>query len=117
MTKLSLKKTWEETLRMWKWIDEQIAVNPELIVTRLKYEWLTKEGYKKRVMNGCFLCEYASNHMEFCELMCKNCPATLVEETFYCNNSAYNWANQPRQFYKKLVELNELRLSKKGKKK
>ena len=116
---MTLEKTWEECLRMWKWIAgiKLDKINYSLRgtdVLRLKEIWLNANNYVD-VYNDCFFCDYATKaHGGVDPGSCKNCPAQFVEAGFNC--CAYpNYASKPIEFYNLLVELNKKRLSKKGK--
>ncbi len=102
--KLTLKKTWTECLRMWKWIAEQVEAGSKKTGKKLKDEWMEKNNYSGIVMCNCFFCEYTARHKHGCE----SCPGHLVDKTFNCNNNSYNFYWKPIAFYKELTKLHNL---------
>jgi hypothetical protein len=118
--KLSLEKTWIECLKMWKWIVEQIKKDPNIGVITLKSEWLVKNKYKG-LEGNCFFCDYDQSTIDsnggiYNIKICKYCPGRLVNRKFNCEYTSYDWYDKPIAFYKKLLELNRIRKSKKIKK-
>ena len=115
MKKLNLDETWTLCLKMWKWIAKKRRESSyKLSVYRLKEEWLTKHGFDPdTVMDTCFFCEYRIARKDTDE--CYLCPAVKVNPDFRCSNSSYHYAYKPIAFYKKLAELNKIRLSRKKK--
>ena len=65
MAKLTLKQTYELCTELWTWLSE----NPR----KLKQEWPRWEEFCW-VKNGCFACEYASQHEDELTDYCKFCP-------------------------------------------
>ena len=130
MKKLSLEKTWEASLEMWKWISESDVGPTGAGAYEVKKFYLLETGKYKDVLNNCFFCEYAHQHNGFDNgLMyegacCTKCPGCLVDKDFDCENfggevACLTWDNNPKEFYKLLVKLNKVRkakLAKKGKK-
>ena len=58
---MTLKKTWDECLRMWKWIVEQNPISVEA-VWGLKKEWIKDNEYEhKSIWGWCFFCAYNKN--------------------------------------------------------
>lgn len=120
MKKLTLGKTWSECLRMWKWIAEQKKKHNTKLIPALKGEWLDDNDYgEDDIANDCFFCDYALNKSDSYyigvrdEDCCKYCPARKIDADFLCMYRDYDFEDRPIQFYAKLVELNEIRLSKK----
>jgi len=127
--RLTLDETWEECLRMWKWI----ASSPRLpkhkcpshyLIVELKRTWLKKEGYDPQGMaDKCFFCEYAvqkyidSNGKlpKSLSLRCSYCPGRKVSRKFDCMCDDYNYARFPKRFYAELCRLNKIRMDKKRK--
>ena len=102
--KLSLNKTWQFCLRMWKWIADEKKNGRIKSVYNLKNEWLRKNGFKDvRIIQRCFFCDYANDE-------CFRCPPRLINSSFDCMNNPYNWQYEPTKFYEKLVEINKKRL-------
>lgn len=119
MKKLSLDKTWSECLEMWKWIAGKIKENPVSNIEALKKEWLEKNGYDYYgVCCGCFFCAYDERHEDRGDVDCCYCPAILVNpalKSYFCEQEEPSYDNDPIGFYKKLVALNKIRLSRKHK--
>ncbi len=116
---MTLEKTWEECLRMWKWIAEEgvniLNADVHDRVSYLKMIWLSINGYS-RIYNDCFFCDYVEKHGRSSDWKCCiYCPAQKVDEGFCCQDYGTHWSSNPIEFYERLVELNEKRLSKKGK--
>ncbi len=111
--KLSLDKTWEECLRMWKWI----AYGKHKIQSsnRLRQEWLRDNGYDGDILsNDCFFCEYIKKYVKcWCGENMLHCPAEKIDKNFDCVCDEYSYLSHPRKFYKKLKELNKIRLARK----
>jgi len=109
MKKLTLAKTWQECLRMWKWIDKQIEKDKDLYAGDLKWQWLRENSIGTLHM-GCFFCEY--DLRESGEDHCISCPGKLINKRFECERVTYCWADKPRKFYQKLLQLNAKRKAK-----
>ena len=103
--KYDLDQTWELTLKMWKWIDEQVDAGSEATVTILKKKWMSDNNFENIRFN-CFFCEYDSNSH------CRKCPGKVVDNTFDCSEFEYGYARRPREFYAKLLELDKIRKAK-----
>lgn len=118
---MTLKKTWEECLRMWKWIaKEGVGIFDDDVynkVYNLKRVWLSINGYSNtNILNDCFFCGYTEKHGGEIDCgNCINCPAQKIDEYFCCQDVGTHWSDNPIEFYKRLVKLNKKRLSKKGK--
>ena len=104
---MTLNKTWEECLRMWKWI-AKVHKDGNGDVERLKRKWLKEHGYKPSgIHEQCFFCNAARNN-------CPKCPGKQVSKSFDCTKRpTYKYDEKPKAFYRKLVELNKKRLAKK----
>ncbi len=102
---MSLAKTWQECLRMWKWIVARWKSH--MSVYDLKCEWLDSHGYGKlRIMESCFFCHYSGRRTTD---FCTQCPGALVEKRFHCEDcESHEWFNPPA-FYRKLLSLNKKR--------
>lgn len=121
---LTLDQIWEECLKMWKWIVENPEAKKCIWVWAAKDAWLIENGYvPSEVENTCFFCSYSSSidncwndddEDEGSWLNCPSCPAKLVDKTFSCHASEYDYLSKPVEFYQKLLELDEIRRSKNG---
>ncbi len=112
---MTLNETWEECLRMWKWISRNAWRYPS--IQHAKCRWLELNGYdldKKWLVDECFFCEYATKAAKRGKKLgpCKYCPAAKVESGFTCGRTPA-WYENPKAFYLKLVELNKIRLGEK----
>lgn len=113
MKKMALNKTWEECLRMWKWIVERTNNRKyrDDTVIYLKRKWLIEHGYNPDlIVHYCFFCEAAIADNRI--LPCDGCPGRKVNSRFQCTNHTYFWKEYPHRFYKKLLELDAKRRSK-----
>lgn len=111
--KLSLNETWKLCLQMWKWIAGQRKKGNKDCVGALKFQWLKEHDFDYWGINcRCFFCEYANQPGR---RGCKNCPAVLVSPRFGCENTTYDYWDNPIAFYNKLVSLNKKRQKKKEK--
>ena len=110
MKRLNLNETWVLCLKMWKWIAKEVEAGRDSItdVIDLKDEWLTKHGFRD-VEENCFFCDYARRKAGCLQ----SCPGKKIDGSFNCDNKEYHYAGEPIAFYKKLVELNKIRLKKK----
>lgn len=117
---MTLEKTWEECLRMWKWIaDVRLGEIDDglrgLDVVDLKHIWITANNYVD-VFSDCFFCDYAVKHgSEAMPGDCKECPGQYVRKGFNCHKNPV-YRNNPVEFCILLIKLNNERLSEKGKK-
>ena len=107
MKKLTLNETWEQCLKMWRWIVRQPYPK---CVGELKKEWLEKNGFKD-VDDDCFFCDYA-NRYSGCEM---SCPADKIDKSFCCGDYDYHWSHKPAAFFRKITQLNEKRLARRKK--
>lgn len=116
MMKLTLAKTWQLCLRMWKWIAKEMEKDNKLSIWNLKDQWLEEHKFQLiDIVHSCFFCEYNTQQGgEPCDCQkdtaCSLCPGKLVSKSFKCNRKTYSYSKKPIQFYKKLVELNNKRL-------
>ena len=104
---LNLDQTWELCLEMWKWVIETSGD---------KHIWLEQNGYDNMYCS-CFFCEFASksstHNGPMRMTLCPLCPGKAVDPSFHCEEDVpYSWCDNPEDFYKKLVELNNKRLGK-----
>ena len=114
---MTLEKTWEECLRMWKWIAKKgIFITDD--VDELKRMWLSVNGYDPyNILNHCFFCQYVDTHGGIVDCGgCIGCPGQKIVKDFCCQDYGFHWYNDPQEFYERLVTLNKIRLSKRGKK-
>lgn len=102
---MNLDKTWEECLRMWKWIVENL--DDTNCVEELKVQWLDKNGYDD-LRHECFFCEVAGR-CGYGSTNCNKCPARDVDPDFNCCFTEYDYELYPKAFYAKLVELDKIR--------
>lgn len=106
---MTLNKTWQLCLKMWKWIIEEIKRDKTQSIEGLKEKWLIKNKYEN-IFCDCFFCNYAYQQpLKDCEDMCDFCPGRLVSKRFNCFDSSYNHETKPLKFYKKLIQLNNKR--------
>jgi len=113
---MTLDKTWEECLRMWKWIDSEVeeSYDDESPVEALKEDWMEKHGHD--IVYNCFFCEYAKvksgvKNFYYGNDACHDfCPVLEVDPDFDCCDDDCNFESNPKAFYRKLVELNKKRL-------
>ena len=120
MKRLNLNETWVLCLKMWKWIAMKVRVaikaGKEWDVVILKREWLSSHGFENiRIYHNCFFCEYAHQHNPHKDIRgegCSLCLARKIDKEFDCQDTDYEYDQKPIAFYKKLVELNKIRLKK-----
>jgi hypothetical protein len=113
MKELNLDQTWEQCLKMWKWVSEQVGAVSDLRVSALKGRWIEKND-PERVLDlsndgDCYFCLYTDNGS------CVECPAQLVEKSFHCCDECHYYATKPVAFYAELKRLNKIRLERKSK--
>ena len=109
MKRLTLDETWVLCLKMWKWIAKEVK-NGRSDISNLKAGWLEQNNLKG-VLDDCFFCEYTEKRNKDCDI----CPAVKIDKDFHCSHIEYDFYIKPIAFYKKLCELNKLRLAKKRK--
>jgi len=110
MKKLTLNQAWTLCLKQWKWIIGELDKGDEGGIRTLERVWCEKHKYEK-ICSDCFFCEYNNGRSG-----CAFCPAKIIDKNFNCCCvGEYNFFDNPRAFYAKLLSLNEKRL--KGKKK
>ena len=105
---MTLNKTWEECLRMWKWIDSQVAESygddDDSPVESLKEEWLEDYGYDPSEINFmCFFCNMAGNSHSGASECEDKCPAVAIDPDFDCcmeDDDGYNFEMYPKAFYR-----------------
>lgn len=105
MKKLTLEDAWWYCLDQWDFMKELGYED----VGETKRLYLEKHGLE-RVRGNCFFCEYdiQNNDREDCS----QCPATMVDEIFCCNDAGYNFYDDPAEFHKRIISLNKRRLAK-----
>ena len=108
MKRLTLDQTWEQCLKMWRWIVRQPCPRD---VDALKTQWLEKNGFNY-VQAGCFFCEFTQK-----DEACSRCPGAKVDRDFRCWDEDYEWEEKPAAFLREITELNKIRLTKKKGKK
>ena len=110
-----LDRTWENCLRMWKWITNNLPKGfseateeiKDFIIDHLKWDWLKNNNFNRKIIQACFLCEYDKKHKGNCD----SCPAVLAypEQEFHCTDDKHNYAYEPILFYKELMDRNARR--------
>jgi len=105
MKKLTLDATWKLCLRQWRWIVKQRKEHPRSHVSILKERWMNEHGFADAEMD-CFFCEYAGQQGRS---GCSQCPGRKIDKTFDCFNVEYLFYVKPKEFHKKLLELNRER--------
>ena len=112
--KLTLDKTWDECLKMWRWIVRQSC--PRDDIGELKRRYIEKKELPD-IFCGCFFCEYNVTRRKKASKRlsggCCFCPARKIDKDFLCDNNNYNYAAKPAAFLRKITELNKIRLKKK----
>ena len=110
MKRLTVNKTWENCLAMWKWISRKCLKIDWPDVDRLKVEWLEANGYPDAdiIHHHCFFCQHcqSGNHDG---VECR-CPAKKIDKDFYCFAVQHSYSGRPRDFYNELKRLNKIRL-------
>jgi hypothetical protein len=104
--RLTINKSWDGCMTQWDWMIRRLKKDDTLDVENLKNEWCEKNGYE--VGANSFFCEYAATHgvkSDEC-----NCPAKKIDKYFNCLDKEYNYEHHPFKFYKKLQQLNRIRL-------
>lgn len=104
---MNLNKTWEQCLKMWRWIVRQPCPRH---IGSLKWEWLKENGFRD-IESECFFCEYDNKSIK--PDACKNCPGYKIDKKFGCCNDDYHYYHKPAAFLRKITELNKIRLAKK----
>lgn len=106
---MTLNQTWKNCLQMWKWIDR--VWEPGIGVTALKKQWMRMHLPTISVTFDCFFCDYDEVRGE--KQRCVICPGRLVSNRFRCEAyTSYHWRDKPKQFYKKLLQLDAKRTQK-----
>jgi hypothetical protein len=111
MKKLTLNQAWVLCLRQWKWIIKELDESPIQCIAALKHKWCLEHRCLE-IAALCFFCEYATQQNDE---GCCNCPGKFVGKQFSCENMTYDYTNEPRRFYKKLLALNQKRKEQKQK--
>lgn len=120
----NLDRCWKNCLRMWKWVSENLPKrftglstdDKEGVIDRLKQAWLGQNRFTKAIDHHCFFCEYDETVLRLNDSVwpCDNCPGKKVGgEQFHCCNTTYHYRNDPKAFYRKLLELDAKRTGKK----
>ena len=112
--KLSLDKTWEECLLMWKWLSKKVIDDPYLNIDDLKDTYTDIKECD--LINNCFFCDYADTHHKETDglcpfISCTNCPGKKVYKDFNCLYYP-KYSTNPVEFYKMLIKLNKIRKAK-----
>ncbi len=119
ITGLTLDQTWILCLQQWKdGIIKRLDEDSEgwESVGTLKDEWIRKwmeqnDYDEATIESNCFFCEYNLRQEDDDDenTICRNCPGKLVDDEFHCENVEYHYYDKPREFYKKILELNSTR--------
>lgn len=109
MRYLTLNRTWELCLTMWKWIVEQLNAGSRLPIWRLKRAWLAEFGKGKVPEGFCYFCEYNIRHNGG---DCTICPIKLISRNLGCGYKGFSWNFEPRKFYARLLRLDKRRRTK-----
>lgn len=109
---LTLDNIWVLCLNLWKWCVEQMDEGEQYgkpkSISLLKTQWVFEHKYNYLPLdNDCFFCWYDTQSDIG---NCYNCPGVLIDPEFNCTNYKYHYRHEPKLFYKKIVELNQLRL-------
>ncbi len=103
-------EVWSECIRMW----HDVAVDPKYIVidsvTERKWHWLINNNYY--IFDICAYCFFCESTKVEDETTCTRCPGRKVDREFSCFNKKHAFENKPIKFYKELLRLNEIRLTK-----
>lgn len=106
---MTLEKTWQKCLKMWRQIVKEWKENRYLDVEVLKENWLQKNDPDVSLLSDCYFCNYDDNG-------CNKCPGRLVSPSFDCTDDRYNFEYHPDKFLQKLEQLNRKRKDKSIKK-
>ena len=105
MKRLTLDETWKQCLEMWKWIAKQVRGGDKDEVWHLKVRWLEAHGIGEEDINSdCFFCEYTGrwgNRFGNCGI----CPAVKVDPDFRCQDTWYDFEEEPIKFYNKISRI------------
>lgn len=105
---MTLKKTWENCMSLWRHVYRRKMAGDERSVDELKTEWCKKHGFSG-MSGNCFFCEYIEK--TFPERECnEGCPGSLVDPEFSCEDRKYSYSHNPIAFYNKLRSLHRLYL-------
>ena len=118
MKRLTINETWEQSLKMWKWISRRCKGKSKdwicYSLWSLKSQWTKEHGIEEdSLVNDCFFCEYDSLRPTSEINGGCFCPARKIDKDFDCMSKYYSYSMHPRLFYAKLKELNKIRLAKK----
>ena len=111
--RITLNQIWKNCLRMWKWIDKVWDKKNNVEVFILKKIWLNKWMPDINLNSDCFFCEWSIQNKKKGDTYCTHCPGKLVSRSFECQWASYHYADHPKKFYKKLLELDAKRKVKK----
>ncbi len=107
MKRRTLNETWKQCLKMWKWIAKEEEGLCRVGVETLKTTWLIKRGFNiDEIKAWCFFCDYRRDQG------CGICPGRKIDKNFDCQNESYCYYAKPILFYKELLRLNKIRLTK-----
>ena len=106
---MTLEKTWQKCLKMWRWIVKEWKEGRNLDIDTLKEQWLQKNDFGASLLSDCYFCNYDHDG-------CNKCPGRLVLPSFNCWDDKYNFKRHPDKFLQKLEQLNKKRKDKSVKK-
>ncbi|HDY89160.1 MAG TPA: hypothetical protein ENH82_13725 [bacterium] len=112
---LTIDKAWALCIKQWREIIKLWRLGEGDICT-LKRRWVRENNYDEHsIRSNCFFCEYARCaflRSKSYDGWCDFCPAYKVDSSFHCGNHAYDYADEPEKFYKKILALNRKRVKK-----
>lgn len=101
---MDIDKVWTECIACWSWVIEQLDKSDQRDIGSLKDAWIGKHCPQLDTLKvNCLFCYSSKGN-------CDDCPGRKYDESFNCDNDAYSYWWEPRAFYAKLLELNEIRL-------
>lgn len=104
---MQLNEAWKFCLEMWDFVfDLSGDINEN------KANWMEENGFEG-ILNNCFFCQFA--HDEYLKEenhghMCDFCPAVLIDSKFDCNKVEYDYRHHPKEFKRRLHQLNKQRI-------
>jgi len=75
---------------------------------------MAENGFEE-VWNDCFFCQFAKDEYDKPEtsgFMCDYCPAVQIDPKFDCVTSDYSYLTNPKEFRRKISQLNKKRRGK-----
>jgi len=106
---LTTKETWFWCHYQWRWIVWQV-IKERLFVRPIVYTsaGIWKVRWRKKYTTfgsfefwgNCFFCHAAQGGGN-----CKYCPAKIIDASFTCNHTTYNYSKHPIRFYLKVRSM------------